>query len=184
MESLILTYKYWIILPLAVIEGPVITIIASFLASIGLLNIFFVYLLVLLGDILGDIIHYFVGRIGGIRIIKKYGHYFKVNEDSIDEVKTKYFNSKNSLWKIITLSKITHAPSSLVMLVSGMVKVDFKQFLIITTTNNIFKVLAFVLLGFFFGKSYLVIENYINNSWIFFLPIFGIIVYLLYSKNK
>lgn len=183
MEALILTYKYWIILPLAIVEGPIITIIASFLASFGLLNVFAVYPLVLSGDIIGDIIHYFVGRVGGNRIIKKYGHYFKVTEDNIHEVKINYFNSKNSLWKIITLSKVTHAPSSLIMLVSGILKIDFKQFLLITTVNNIFKVLAFVLIGFFFGKSYLVIENYISNSWIIFLPIFGIIVYFLYSKK-
>lgn len=184
METLILAYKYWIILPLAILEGPIVTIVASFLASIGLLNIFFVYLLALSGDIIGDIIHYVLGRIGGRKVIQKYGRYFKTSEEGIDEVKLKFFNTKYSLWKVITLSKITHAPSSAVMLVSGIIKIDFKQFLLITTVNNIFKVLVFVLIGYFFGKSYLMIENYISNSWIFFLPIFGVIAFFLYSKNK
>lgn len=183
MEALILTYKYWILLPLAIVEGPIITIVASFLASIGLLNIFLVYPLVLAGDIIGDIIHYVIGRFGGRKIINKYGHYFRITENQIDEVKIKYFNDRVSLWKVITLSKVTHAPSSAVMLVCGITKVDFKQFFLITTINNIFKVLAFVLIGYFFGRSYSIIEAHINNSWVFFVPVFLVIIFLLYSRK-
>ncbi len=183
MEALILTYTYWIIVPLAIIEGPVITLAASFLASLGLLNIFLVYLAVLAGDIIGDIIHYVVGRFGGRGIVRKFGHYFKITEEKVDNAKEKYFKNKSSVWRVITLSKITHAPSSVVMLAAGVAKVDFKQFLLVTTVNNVFKVLVFVIVGFFFGKSYLAIEAHINNSWVFFVPVFLIIIYFLYSRK-
>jgi len=184
MEALILAYKYWIILPLAIVEGPIVTLVASFLASIGLLNVFLVYILALLGDIIGDILHYVAGRFGGRKILQKYGHHFKITEAKVEEVTQKYFSDKNSLWKVITLSKITHAPSSAIMLASGVAKVHFGQFLLITTINNVFKVLVLVTIGYFFGKSYLVIGHYINNSWILILPVFVIIVLFLYRKNK
>jgi membrane-associated protein len=183
LETLILTYKYWIILPLAIVEGPIVTIAASFLSSLGLLNIFIVYALALLGDIIGDILHYMAGRFGGRGMIQKYGHFFRITESGVDQVLQKYFNDKNSLWKVITLSKVTHAPSSAVMLASGLAKVDFRQFLLITTINNIFKVLVFVLIGYFFGEFYLIIGTYISNSWVFFLPLFILFAFFLYRKK-
>ena len=116
MESLILTYSYWIILPLSIIEGPVVILFASFLASTGLLDISVVYLLGLLGDIIGDELHYLLGRFGGRTLIQKYGRYLGISEIDIFEAQHKYFGNGRSIWRVITLSKVTHAPSSIVML--------------------------------------------------------------------
>jgi len=52
--SLLLTYKYLILIPLAVVEGPIITVIAGFLITLGYMNIFLVYLIVIAGDLAGD----------------------------------------------------------------------------------------------------------------------------------
>lgn len=180
MESIILQYSYFALLPLTIIEGPIVTIVASFLASLGHLNIFLVYPLALMGDIIGDIIHYWAGRYGRNNILNRFG----ITNSKLEQVKIKYFANNQSLWKVLTISKITHAPSSLVMLTAGMLRVDFKQYLLITSIINVFKVFIFVLIGYFFGESYLLIGNYIEHSWILLLPIFLIIVYFIYGRKK
>lgn len=184
MDILLTNYAYWALLPLAVLEGPIITILASFLASQGYLNILIVYVLVLSGDILGDIIHYFFGRYGGFKLVEKFGKRFGLDTDRLDSIKEKYFKENDSLWGTITWSKITHAPSSAIMFTAGLLRVNFRQYLFITTVNNVFKVLFFVVLGYFFGESYTVISKYITDSWIIFVPIFIIIIYLLYGRKK
>ena len=54
-------YGYWMMLPLMIIEGPIITIIASMLAKLGAFNIFIVFILSVAGDMIGDIILYYLG---------------------------------------------------------------------------------------------------------------------------
>jgi len=72
--GLLIAYKYAIIFPVAVIEGPAISIIAGYLGQSGYLNVFFVYVLIVLGDMFGDTIYYAIGRFGGLYFIKRWNH--------------------------------------------------------------------------------------------------------------
>ena len=184
VNTIILAHSYWIILPLAIIEGPMITIAASFLASNGLLNVYVVYALALSGDIIGDTLHYAAGSMGGRRIVCVYGHYVGITEEKLDAIMARYFHTNESLWKIITLSKFTHAPSSAVMIASGLLRINFWKFFFITTVNNIFKVLAFVLIGYFFGQTFAEMEGRFIYWWIILVTLFLIIAYLLYRRRS
>lgn len=184
METLLVQYAYWFLLPLAIVEGPIVTISASFLASQGYLQIAIVYTLVLAGDVLGDILHYVVGKYGGLNLVNRFGKLFGVNNEALSKVKERYFKENESLWGTLTWSKITHAPSSAIMFTAGLLRVNFMQFLLITSINNVFKVLFFVVLGYFFGEYYKTISIYITNSWVIFVPIFIIAIYLLYGRKK
>ncbi len=58
---LICAYKYWIIAPLACIEGPMVAIIAGALVARGLFDVEVIFALLLLGDIIPDFGCYLVG---------------------------------------------------------------------------------------------------------------------------
>lgn len=53
-----------ILAPLAVIEGPIVTVIAAWLASVGLLNLWEVLICVVLADLVGDSLLYLAGQFG------------------------------------------------------------------------------------------------------------------------
>ena len=55
-------YGYAALLPLAIIEGPAVTVFAAFLAAQGVFDVVGVYAIVVLGDLIGDVLHYAVGR--------------------------------------------------------------------------------------------------------------------------
>ena len=55
-------YGYAALLPLAIIEGPAVTVFAAFLAAQGVFDVVGVYAIVVLGDLVGDVLHYAVGR--------------------------------------------------------------------------------------------------------------------------
>ncbi len=53
-----------LILPLAVIEGPVVSIVTGFLAAQGCFSWYWALILLVCGDLIGDIIYYAIGRTG------------------------------------------------------------------------------------------------------------------------
>lgn len=54
-----------------IIEGPIVTSSAGFAASLGYFNVWIVLLLSVLGNLIGDIAHYFFGRFFRKKIIDK-----------------------------------------------------------------------------------------------------------------
>jgi len=156
-------YKYLILLPIAIIEGPIITIIAGFLVSLGILNFYASYAIVIAGDVIGDAIYYAIGRFGGRRFILKYGRFIGVTEESVQKAEAVY---KDHLGKTIVISKITQAPILAVLVMAGVTKTDFKKFIWIIFLVTLVKALAFLLIGYYFGRSYQLIDGYINNSLI------------------
>ena len=62
IQHYLAVYGYAALLPLAIIEGPAVTVFAAFLAAQGVFEVVGVYAIVVLGDLVGDVLHYAVGR--------------------------------------------------------------------------------------------------------------------------
>ncbi len=60
--TIVSTAKYWILFALFIIEGPIVNFVASMISVTGVLKIYLVLPLAILGDIVGDNIYYFIGR--------------------------------------------------------------------------------------------------------------------------
>ena len=60
--KLLFTYSYLILFPLVVVEGPIVTIIAGFLVSLGFMDFIPTYLTIVSGDLVGDFVYYSAGR--------------------------------------------------------------------------------------------------------------------------
>src|ERR1700681_839043 len=101
--NLLAHYKYLILFPLAIVEGPILAVIAGFLCSRGFLNPFLVFPVIVLGDITGDTMCYPLGRWGVPKFIKKISYWFGVNPKSINRARI-YFDA-NPI-RTISLSKI------------------------------------------------------------------------------
>ena len=61
--ALILAYKYLILFPLALVEGPVIAIVAGFLIRLGYLDLSAAYLIMCAGDFFPDTAYYYIGKL-------------------------------------------------------------------------------------------------------------------------
>jgi membrane-associated protein len=84
-------YGYWVMLPLAIVEGPATTLVASILASLGALNIFLVFAISIVGDIIGDVFLYFLGYRYGIKFSRVFGKYIGITQDTVGRME-KYFD--------------------------------------------------------------------------------------------
>ncbi len=179
LYSLLYTYKYAILLPLTIFEGPIVNVIAAFLASIGVMNIFAVYAIAVMGDLIGDILYYLIGRLGRHTIIPKYGRYLGITEDRIKFAEEHY---KNHLLKTIAISKVAQAPILAALVLAGITKTDFLEFVAVVFLLALPKVLLFSIIGYYFGRSYVLIGQYLDNSVLaasIILVIVGIVYYII-----
>ena len=166
-------YKYWIIFPLAILEWPIVTVISAFFASNGYVNVYLIYAIALSGDIIGDMLHYVLGRWGGDHIDTFLWRRSGFTVDVLLDAKN-YLNKNPA--KAIWLWKWTHVMGFAVLIGSGMVKVPVKDFLWYCLVSSFPKVLLFVLIWYFFGSAYRQIDAYL---WGIFAIIFTLIIILL-----
>ncbi len=181
--ALLLTYKYFIILPLAIIEGPIITIISGFLASQGHLNIFFVYWLLVFADLIGDSLYYCLGRFGRKGLIEKWGHYIGITHSKLNSLENHF---KNHSGKTIIIGKISHAVVIPILIAAGTAKMPFLKFIWFNFISTVPKSLILIIIGFFFGHAYKILNQYIDSFAIIGPILIGVafLIYLLFRKFK
>jgi membrane protein DedA with SNARE-associated domain len=176
---LLLQYKYFIIFPFAVLEGPIITIISGFLASLGQLNFWLAFAVLAFGDLVGDSLYYALGRFGRERLIAKYGKYLGLDQNRIVQIE-KHFETHP--WKTFTFGKVVHGTGSAILVAAGLGNVPYFEFLgynIPTTMANTF---ILITLGYYFGHAY---QRF--NTYFEYVAVIGfallIILYIYFIKR-
>lgn len=161
--SLLLQYRYLILFPLAVIEGPILSVIGGFFVSLGIFNPVFVYVIVLAGDIIGDTVLYlfghFAGKRGGVIFIERYGKYLGVNAGKIERAR-KYF--AQSHFKAVAFSKLIHGIGSAGLVAAGVLEVPYFAFIKTCFIITLAQATLFLTIGIFFGSAYVKIGEYLD----------------------
>lgn len=142
--------SYFIILVLMIIEGPITTIAAASAASYGYFNIYIIFILAILGDLIGDLVHYFIGKVIREKIIEKYGRFFKFKKEYIENIEK---SLKNHLGKTLFVIKMTPPLSTPGLLLTGASKVNFKKFIFWSLIIALPKTIFFTFLGYYFGLA-------------------------------
>lgn len=157
-------HGYWIMLPLMIIEGPVITIIASMLAKLGAFNIFIVFLLSVLGDMIGDVILYGLGYRFGMGFARKVGKYMGITEKLVLKME-RYFEKHGG--KTIFTVKATTGLCWATFAAAGIVKMDFKKFVKYSFLGGLAWSGFLVALGYFYGYMWVSLKKYIEwAGWV------------------
>ena len=181
--SWLLYYKYAVLFPITIIEGPIITIIAGFLSSQGYLNIFAIYGVVVAGDIVGDVIYYLIGSYGGRRFITRWGYLFRLSMEEITKLENHFANHSG---KTLLFGKISHAIGAPILVAAGMAKIPLEKFVWFNFWATLPKSLVLLAIGYYFGRAYQEIDRYIGygNLIIFSLAIIAVIIYFLVKKIR
>lgn len=156
--QLLTTYKYLILLPISIIEGPIIAIIAGFLCSTKILNIPATYGILLLGDWCGDTLYYAIGRWGGRPLIRKWGHLLGFTESKVLKIEEHF--EKNSV-KTLMIGK-TQAIGGVFLAAAGLSKMPYGKFMIINIIGSIPKIIVFLSVGYFSGATFEAMNKYLG----------------------
>ena len=154
-------YKYWLIFPIMVLEGPIITVISGFLVSLGTLNAFVAYPLLVFGDLLGDILHYWIGKYWMRFVwVRKIANFLGYDERREQELANHF--QKHTV-KTLLLAKISHGVGTVVQIAAGMAQMDFWRFVFWNFVGILPKTLLLLLLGYYLGNSYIKIDTYFDG---------------------
>lgn len=160
LPQLIETYGLVLLVPLSILEGPIVTVIASYAARLGYLNIFAVFLVCVLGDLIGDGALYWIGRTGRGWVPSRYRSWL-----GIDRARTiklvHHFRGQGG--RTLILGKITHSAGFLVLLAAGVAKMPFGRFVLFNTLGTLPKTALFCVLGYTVGHAYASIDGYIGR---------------------
>ncbi len=175
-------YKYLIIFPFTIIEGPIIIIISGFLVYLGFLNSISAYIILSLADIIGDCLYYTIGRYWREwRWIKKYMSYVGYNENSEAFLESHFRRHKG---KTFLLAKISHGIGGAIQITAGIAKVNFWQFLFYSVVGTLPKTLVLMLIGFYLGNSYIKIDGLFNYIALITISISILIVFFYIVLQK
>lgn len=162
------------------IEGPTVTAAATFAASLGYFNPYFVFILSILGDVLPDMIYYSIGRWGSFGFVEKFGHKFGLTDARIEKLEK---DIKNHEGKTVTALKYTPVLCTPGLMLVGAMKMQLRKYLGFVILVTLQKTLTFMALGYFFGQAYN-IGKYIKFGAILpFIIIVGYFVFIFGYKR-
>jgi membrane protein DedA with SNARE-associated domain len=174
-------YGYWMMLPLMIIEGPIVTVIAAMLASLGAFNVFLVLILSIAGDIIGDVALYALGYRYGMRFVRSAGKYFGITEKLVTSM-SEYFGKHGG--KTIFIVKSTTGLSWATFTAAGVAKMDFGKFLKNSFYGGIVWSGLLVAMGYFYGYLWREIKIYIDwIGWAVFVVVVVSVFILMLYKN-
>jgi membrane protein DedA with SNARE-associated domain len=176
-------YGYWAMLPLMIIEGPVATIIAAMLASLGAFAWPVVLLFSILGDVIGDVLLYGAGYRWGMGFVHGFGKYMGITESVVLRME-KYFEKHGG--KTIFAVKSTTGLCWATFAAAGIVKMDFKKFLTNSLLGGVVWSGFLVAMGYFYGYLWRDLKQYIGwVGWIIFaVAVVSFVIITLYKKKQ
>ncbi len=179
--SILEQYKYFIIFPVAIVEGPIIIIISGFLAYLGYLNIYIAYFVLVVADTIGDSLYYTIGKYWRKWTwIKKYARFLGYNERSEAFLEEHFRRHKG---KTFLIAKLSHGVGGAVQIASGIAGVRYIEFLLWSLIGTLPKALILFVIGFHVGASYERIDGYFDYIALTTLSIAVFILCLVFVRK-
>ena len=144
-----------------IFEGPTIILVASFGATMGYIDFPTIFILGVLGDILGDLIWYIVGYVSRKSFIETYGKYIGLSQERLGKLSMLFERHPGKMLLALKISPILAVPG---IIASGITKMPVKKFLTTITSIIIPKVIFFMIVGCSFGHFYDSIAKTLQSS--------------------
>lgn len=146
---------------LMVVEGPIATILSAFASSLGFFNAFIVFILSMIGDMVGDVILYAIGFYGGMRTLSKAQKFLKIKPATLEKIEKLFARHGR---KIIIAIKSTTGLCWITFIAAGAFKMKFKDFIISSFLGGIIWSGMLVIIGYFFGFAFKKIADWLSYA--------------------
>jgi len=157
LHGFLAVYGSALILPLAVAEGPVVAVLTGFLSAQGYFSWYKASFLLLGGDLIGDLIYYWIGRFGAAPLALL-GQRWGVRRSVTPEVQR---GLRENAAKMLVIGKWTHSVGFVVLIGSGMLRVNLPRFLLVNLLAALPKIAVLFGFGYFAGDHYGFFERHV-----------------------
>jgi membrane protein DedA with SNARE-associated domain len=158
-------YKYILLFVGTIIEGPFIMVASGFLLKLGLVSLFPLFVALALGDLIADIVWYYIGYFFLDSVMRRHGRFLSVTPERLARAK-KLFNRYQT--NILLISKVTLGFGMALgtLMVAGASHVPFRKYLLLNVIGEIILVMTLLILGYFFGNAYAKIAGGMKEAFL------------------
>lgn len=139
------------------LPSEVIMLFGGFMAEAGKLNFWLVVLAGILGNLVGSLIAYYIGKAGGRALVLKYGKYIFLNVNHLDKAEI-WFNRYGA--SAVFFGRILPVIRTFISLPAGIAKMSLTKFVLYTILGCIPWNLFLTWLGYTLGSNWSVVEKY------------------------
>jgi undecaprenyl-diphosphatase len=180
---LVESYGYGVVFVFVAIEslgiplpGETVLVTAGALAALGHLSIGLVIATAALGGIVGDATGYWIGRIGGVALIKRYGRVLHFDEAKLARVRA-FFHRHGP--KTVFLGRFIALLRTWAALLAGTAEMPYGVFTLYNVMGGITWAALFGTLGYIFGRSLPLLERYIGQASLAVVLLIALVVALV-----
>lgn len=146
----LLIYRYPMLILLALLEGPVVSLTGGFLASLGYLNLWLVVIILVGKDIAVDAVYYALGYFGTRGdIARRFGRKIGVLEHHWDLVQALW---RDHPFRTMFVSKLSYGLSLPFMVSAGLTRMPYRRYWLYAAEVALLQYAALVFVGYFFGS--------------------------------
>lgn len=160
--------------------GETIIVLCAFYAFRGVLDVWAVGAVATVGAILGDQVGYLLGRTYGYGLVHRFGKYVFFDRKRLRATE-RYYEKHGG--KTVFFGRFMSILRSFGPVVAGTTRMSYPSFLMWSVASCIVWGAAFTAIGYFFGKSWQVIEEYLGWGGAAAFVI-GIVLVLWFLHNK
>lgn len=152
MLHAVFSHAYFFLIPLAILEGPLLAIVCGIAAGLGALNPFIAYGILIGGDLGPDLMYYTIGRWGAtLPFVRRYATRIKAIREN--------FLALEQLWHTHPLTtmasaKLSYLVSPALIVSVGLSGMPLRRFVFCSLAVSTLYMGALAALGFGFGKAY------------------------------
>lgn len=163
------------------IEGPVVTAAAAFAAALGLLDVWAVFFISILGNLIPDIIYYTLGYWGREKLINKYGHYFGFTKEKAAKTEKMIEHHAGKSLIAIKLVPFLATPG---LILAGASRMGLKKYILWSIVITVPSSLLYLIVGYYSGAAYSRFLHYLNIGG--YIIAGGIVLFILigYLEKK
>lgn len=134
-----------------------------------------------IGNLLGSVILYYIGLLGGRPLVVKYGKYLLVGKKELYNAE-EWFRKRGDI--TIFVGRMMPAVRTVISLPAGMFKMNIAKFIVFTTAGSIPWNVTLAYLGYVLGMNWTIILHY--STYVDALGILALLIFVvaMYIKIK
>jgi membrane protein DedA with SNARE-associated domain len=152
ITELTIEYRYWILVPFVIIEGPIVAFIAGTLASIGYFNIYALIIFFFVRDMAMDAVFYYAGYMGAqTRFAKRMLGKINQRGDTLKDLRTQW---EKHPARTMFVGKLSFGIAQAFIVAAGVVNMRLSTFFTYGAVVAVTQYITLLTLGYFFGDAF------------------------------
>ena len=177
---LVSQYGMAVLFPIAIIEGPAVSMVAGALVASGQFGWLGVALLLISADLMGDALYYSLGRWGHSPFLRRLERLLSLTEERFRPIEEGF---RRHDWKLLLIGK-TQPFGSVILFFAGATKMPVGRYLICNLLATVPKVALFEGVGYLLGASIARSMRYFDYLTFILFGIGAIMLYSYYLVRK